>query len=379
MAAPTYWNGNIPWISAKDMKVSRIQDSVLRVTERAIGNGTRLAPAGAVLIVVRGMILAHTVPVAITMRPVAFNQDIKALNAGSSTLSDFVFYWLRANQEQILAIASESTHGTKRIPSSDLFSLRVAVPPLHEQRAIVTALRDVDSLIEGLERLIAKKRDIKQAAMQQLLTGRTRLPGFDGEWRETTLGEIGECVIGLTFGPQDVAEGGLLVLRSSNIRDGKIDYSDKLFVDLDVPDHLHTRSGDILVCVRNGSRALIGKCAPIDEKSVGLTFGAFMSVYRTKHWRFIYHAFQSHGIQRQIRDNMGATINQITNKDMRALRLQLPHEPEQTAIAQVLTDMDTEIRILEQRLAKTQAIKQAMMQELLTGRTRLLSAQAAHA
>ena len=117
---------------------------------------------------------------------------------------------------------------------------------------------------------------------------------------------------------------------------------------------------------------MIGKCAVIDTTATGMTFGAFMSVYRTNHWRFVVHAFQAGDIQRQIRDNIGATINQITNKDMKAFRLKLPSIPEQTAIAEVLTDMDAELAGLEQRREKTRALKQAMMQELLTGRTRLL-------
>ena len=241
-----------------------------------------------------------------------------------------------------------------------------------EQRAIAEALSDVNSLLDGLERLIAKKHDLKQAAMQQLLTGHTRLPGFTGEWEETTLGAIGECVIGLTYNPENVVEHGLLVLRSSNIQNSCLAFDDNVYVNLKVPDHLITRLGDILVCVRNGSRALIGKSVSIDESAAGLTFGAFMSIYRTKYWRFIAHVFRSDGIQRQIRDNIGATINQITNKDMRALRVKLPGESEQTAIAAVLSDMDSELAALEARRDKTRALKQAMMQELLTGRTRLV-------
>jgi type I restriction enzyme M protein len=212
----------------------------------------------------------------------------------------------------------------------------------------------------------------KMGAVQQLITGKTRLPGFCGEWEETTLGQIGECIIGLTFKPENVVEHGLLVLRSSNIQNDRLAYEDNVYVNLEVADHLLTRPGDILVCVRNGSRALIGKCALIDERAAGVTFGAFMSVYRTKHWRFIIHAFRGEDIQRQIRDNIGATINQITNKDMKAFRLKLPPVDEQAAIAAVLSDVDTELAVLEQRREKTRAIKQGMMQELLTGRTRLL-------
>lgn len=268
----------------------------------------------------------------------------------------------------------------QEIPIATLRSFTLGLPSnLDEQRSIAQILDDVDALLEGLHRLIAKKRDLKQAAMQQLVAGRTRLPGFSGVWRETTLGEIGECVIGLTYKPENVVDHGLLVLRSSNVQDGHLAYDDNVYVNIEVPGRLYTRFGDILVCVRNGSRALIGKCALISEAPARVTFGAFMSVFRTKYWRFIFHAFQAESIQRQIRDNIGATINQITNKDMKALRVTLPPEDEQLAISTVLNDMNAEITALEQRLTKTRELKQAMMQELLTGRTRLIAAEVAYA
>lgn len=175
MANDLYWNGDIPWVSAKDMKVSRLYDSILHVCEKAVGNGTRTAPTGAVLMVVRGMILAHTLPVALAMRPVAFNQDMKAIVSRDGVHSEFILVWLQANSQRVLGIASESTHGTKRFASGDLFALEVALPALPEQRAIAEALSDLDGLLGGLDRLIAKKRDLKQAAMQQLLTGKIRL------------------------------------------------------------------------------------------------------------------------------------------------------------------------------------------------------------
>ena len=289
-------------------------------------------------------------------------------------VSDPSFYCQYFNSEQGRAAFKEIETGTtmKHLNCGDMKRLFLPSPPVEEQRSIATALGDVDALLRALARLIAKKRDLKQAAMQQLLTGQTRLAGFSGEWEETTLGAIGECIIGLTYHPDNVVEHGLLVLRSSNVQGGRLAYENNVHVDIEVNERLITRQGDILICVRNGSRTLIGKSAVIDECAAGTTFGAFMTVYRTVHWRFISHAFQSESIQRQIRDNIGATINQITNKDMKALRLKLPSSSEQTAIAAVLTDMDAELAALEQRLTKTRALKQGMMQELLTGRTRLL-------
>jgi type I restriction enzyme, S subunit len=312
--------------------------------------------------------------------PAYINQHIACIRLRPDKANSlFQSYYLASHEPQrrfreMTDVGAKTGINLKTVGKIKLLSLPVA-----EQKAIATALSDIDALLAGLKRLVAKKRDLKQATMQQLLTGRTRLPGFCSGWKETTLGEIGECIIGLTYKPENVTEYGLLVLRSSNVQDGRLAYHDNVYVNLSVPDHLYTQSGDILVCVRNGSRALIGKCAPIGESAVGLTFGAFMSIYRTKYWRFIIHAFQADGIQRQIRDNIGATINQITNKDMKAFRVQLPPEDEQLAISTILNDMDAEITALEHRLSKTRDLKQAMMQELLTGKTRLVTLEAIHA
>ncbi|MDM8539472.1 restriction endonuclease subunit S [Desulfococcaceae bacterium HSG9] len=265
----------------------------------------------------------------------------------------------------------------------------ILLPPnKKEQHAIATALSDVDALLNSLDRLIAKKRDIKKAAMQQLLTGETRLPGFEKkqgykktelgvipkDWKIINLSEIGETLAGLTYSPKDVAEHGLLVLRSSNIQNGKLAFDDNVYVKMNVPNRVITKAGDILICVRNGSRQLIGKCALISQSAEGTAFGAFMSVFRSKSNGFVFFQFQSVVIQRQIRERMGATINQITNKDMAEFIIPIPSKfKEQTAIATILSDMDAEITALEKRHQKTQHLKQAMMQELLTGKTRLVT------
>lgn len=162
--------------------------------------------------------------------------------------------------------------GMPKINRTELAEFALGLPPLPEQSAIATVLSDVDALLGALERLIAKKRDLKQAAMQQLLTGQTRLPGFSGEWEDTTLGAIGECIIGLTYHPDNVVEHGLLVLRSSNVQGGRLAYDNNVYVDIEVNERLITTLGDILICVRNGSRTLIGKSAVIDECAAGTTF-----------------------------------------------------------------------------------------------------------
>ena len=133
------------------------------------------------------------------------------------------------------------------------------------------------------------------------------------DWNVVSLGDVGECIIGLTYKPVNVKSHGTLVLRSSNIQNGQLDFDDSVYVDSEIPERIRVIEGDILVCVRNGSRALIGKCALLDKRVARQTFGAFMSVYRTPNSGYIFQMFQSGLIKRQISENIGATINQITN------------------------------------------------------------------
>lgn len=304
---------------------------------------------------------------------------------------DYIFYQFQSNliQNQI----NETMGATiNQITNKDLSSFKIPIPNcVEEQKAIANVLSDTDALITELEQLITKKQAIKTATMQQLLTGRTRLSQFakhpDGvlkgnkpselglipeDWICVKLGEIGECIIGLTYSPRDVSDTGTLVLRSSNVQNNKLAYQDNVFVNMDLPERVIVRKGDILICVRNGSRKLIGKCALIDHTAEGCAFGAFMAIYRTTAHDFIFYQFQSNLIHNQIDETMGATINQITNKDLSGFIISMPScDQEQTAISTILLDMDAELEALEQKLAKFRDIKQGMMQQLLTGRIRL--------
>ncbi len=202
----------------------------------------------------------------------------------------------------------------------------------------------------------------------------TELGLIPEDWDVKKLGDIGEPIIGLTYKPENVKSEGILVLRSSNIQENKLSFDDNVFVNVEVSDRIITRNGDILICVRNGSRELIGKSAVIKGKAVGQTFGAFMSVYRTDYSNYVSHLFNSELIKKQIDQHLGATINQITNKSLSSFNIPLPSTlSEQTAIAQVLTNMDIEITQLEAERDKYNQIKAGMMQQLLTGKIRLIN------
>ena len=322
--------------------------------------------------------------------PVTFESSIIRVRLNKAEVDPLFHYYFFASSLG-RTVMSNIISGTniKGIRGTELRELKIPRPPLPEQRSLAQALSDVDALIAALDKLIAKKRHLKTATMQQLLTGKKRLLGFgEGkgykqtaigmipeDWNVRCLGEVGQSLIGLTYRPEDTRDYGTLVLRSSNVQNDRLAYENNVYVDsaMPLPSRVIVEEGDILICVRNGSKQLIGKCALIDAEAAGSAFGAFMSVFRTKISSFVFYQFQSDVIQTQINEIMGATINQITNKDMAAFQIPLPQsDEEQREIANVLSDMDAEIAALETRLAKTQALKQGMMQELLTGKTRLV-------
>ena len=200
----------------------------------------------------------------------------------------------------------------------------------------------------------------------------TEVGVIPSDWEVKRLGELGDAIIGLTYSPSEVEEFGKLVLRSSNIQNDSLDFQDNVFVNKMVPEHLLVQKGDILICARNGSRQLIGKSALIDERASGMTFGAFMAIFRSSIGPLILYYFKSKILKSQIDRHLGATINQVTNKSLRSFRIPLPsNRSEQRAIATALSDTDALIESLEALIAKKRRIKEGTMRELLSGERRL--------
>ena len=365
MKNEAYWGGGIPWVSPKDMKRPRLHDSINHVSELALSNGTKLAPRHALFVVVRGMILAHSFPVARTERAMAFNQDIKALVPHDHVDSDYLLWWLTANRNSFLAITTESTHGTKRLPTEALFAKEVLLPPLPEQRAIAAALSDVDALIERLDALIAKKRAVKTATMQRLLTGQQRLPGFDGAWETRRLGEISRVVAGQSPLSKHYNEHG----AGLPLIQGNADINDRRSIERVWTTHSPKTctAGDLLLTVRAPvghvavatSRSCLGRgVCSLADVGIDSSFLFQALVYSEPRWESV---------------QQGSTFTSASTKQVENFSVHVPPSTsEQQAISNILSDMDAEIKALQARRDKTQAIKQGMMQELLTGRTRLV-------
>jgi type I restriction enzyme S subunit len=130
-----FWNGEIPWVSPKDMKVERISDSIEKITEAAVESRISTLPVHSIMIVVRGLILNHSFPVAITEAPVAFNQDMKALVTSNRFDPFYVLYFLQHMKDVVLGMTTTTTHGTKRLASDAIFGLSVPCPPISKQKA----------------------------------------------------------------------------------------------------------------------------------------------------------------------------------------------------------------------------------------------------
>ncbi len=198
----------------------------------------------------------------------------------------------------------------------------------------------------------------------------TELGLIPDDWEVKKLGEIGKIINGLTYSPENIKENGTLVLRSSNVQNNRIVYDDNVFVEENLIFN-PTQKGDVLICVRNGSRNLIGKTAQIDDQSSNVAFGAFMTIYRSNKNKFIYNYFKSDNFFREVHRNLGATINSINNNDLKKFKIPLPPLPEKKAIADCLSTWDVAIEKQSQLIELLTQRKKALMQQLLTGKKRL--------
>ena len=252
----------------------------------------------------------------------------------------------------------------------------IALPPLNEQRAIATALSDVDALLEALDRLIAKKRDIKQATMQQLLTAQTRLPGFEGEWEVKQLGALGSFHKGSGVRRDEAQSGSLPCVRYGEIYTVHDDVIREFqsWISRDVAAAaVRIQRGDLLFAGSGETKDEIGKCVAVvtDEEAYA---GGDIVILRAFNANpvFMGYALNQPAVNMQKSSfGQGDAVVHISATALSQIVIKLPPEAEQNAIAAVLSDIDAELELLRQRHVKTAALKQAMMQELLTGRTRL--------
>ena len=371
-----FQNGHILWVKTLDLNNAEIRMTDESVTSVAVAETSlQLYPKGSVLVAMYGgynqigrtglLTTAATINQALT----AIRPDPKRLHSGYllRVLNHRVAYWK--------AVAS-SSRKDPNITGKDVATFPLALPRLAEQEAIAEALSDADALIESLERLLAKKRQIKQGTMQELLPGKKRLRGFSGEWEVKRLGEIANIRSGgtpSTLQPQ-FWDGDVLWCTPTDITalNGHkyLNTTNRTISQ----QGLKSSSAELIPAnsITMTSRATIGECA-INQVPVTTNQGFKNFVpHETTDTEFLYYLLVT---QRQGFISLcgGSTFLEIGKGQLASYEARLPAtKTEQTAIAAILSEMDVEITLLEEKLVKARAIKQGMMQELLTGRTRLV-------
>jgi type I restriction enzyme, S subunit len=280
----------------------------------------------------------------------------------------------------IFAIENSSVGSTMvNLNQKTLSELFIQVPPPIEQLAIGEALADADALDAKLDTLIAKKRDLKQAAMQQLLTGQTRLPGFNGAWQTRRVSSFSAFVTKgatpTTYGFKWEADG-VRFLRSECVSAQGLDLTESMFIS----EHAHSmlirgevRPGDILITITGN----VGRVVLLDSNIGVANINQHIARIRVNDAAvspaYVFHWLSQPGVRQHLGTIMtGQAYPQISLKQVRETQIPLGSLAEQTAIAAVLSDMDAELATLESRRDKTRSLKQGMMQELLTGRIRLI-------
>jgi len=347
-----YYGGNIPWITSSDLNQGNIESVSGRITPLGLENSSaKMVNPNSLLIALYGATAGTT---AITRISGAINQAVLAIipKSGSTT---FIYQYLRLKKDWIIKTFTQG--GQPNLSGVIVKSLIIPIPDESEQSFIAVALSEMDSLIRSLDQLITKKRDIQQATMQQLLTGQRRLPGFSGEWKVKRLGEIANIKTGSKNNQDKIEDGEYpFYVRSATV------------------ERINSYSHDceaILVPGEGGIGSIfhyINGRFDVHQRVYAITnfsddvSGKYVHLYMST--RFGAHAMQN---------SVKATVDSLRLPTFLVFEVLLPPtKEEQVAIAGVLTDMNTELATLEARRDKARQIKQGMMQELLTGRIRLL-------
>ncbi|HTF88731.1 MAG TPA: restriction endonuclease subunit S [Planctomycetota bacterium] len=270
--------------------------------------------------------------------------------------SSFLCHYVNSEAGQKFFEQGQIGGAQKNVNAGTLRKMPVPMPRPTEQRAIAEALSDVDALLGALDRLIAKKRDLKQAAMQQLLTGQTRLPGFRGEWEVKRLGDVALLSKGTQLHSSETDEGGRFAHLNGGITPSS--YT-----------HKSNMAGNTIAISEGGN-----SCGFVQFMTEPYWCGGhcYSVIPNGIDNHFLYHALK--GQQSAIMAlRVGSGLPNVQKSGLLGFKLRSPATlPEQTAIAAVLGEMDAELAASEQRRDKTRDLKQGMMQELLTGRIRLV-------
>lgn len=388
-----YWQGDIPWISGSTLKTLELETSDQFLTSEGVEAGSKMAPLDATLLLVRGSALHSEIRAGLVVAPLCFNQDVKALIPNKSIVPRYLTIYLLAMESELLKLVSSAGNSAGVLDTELVKNFKFLRPPKHEQTAIANALSDVDALISEQEKLIAKKQAIKTATMQQLLTGRTRLPQFalrdDGtpkgtkpselgeipeDWDAIKMGDLAKIQRGASPRPIDSpiwfernSTVGWLRISDVTKTSKHLTETTQSLSELGIANSRFVPANNLVMSIC----ATVGKPI-ITKKDLCIHDGFVVFNGLSINQDFMYYILKELEDEWSKQGQTGSQMNLNTDL-INGTYVAVPKDAtEQTTIATILSDMDAEIQALEQRLGKTRQIKQGMMQELLTGKTRLI-------
>lgn len=386
---PKYFNGSyIPWLTVAAL--TNIPSSQLVVSDTATclteegSLHSRTLTAGTLIIANSGATLGVAKILGIKC---CANDGIAALlNLSKCINPQYLAHFINSKTGYLREIVATG-NGQPNLNTELIGNFKIPIPPTKaEQEAIAEALRDADALIESLEQLLVKKRNLKQGAMQELLTGKKRLPGFSGKWEAISLGSIADpkqrwSFTGGPFGSNlkslDYTDVGIRIIQLQNIGDGEFKDDYEIYTSQQKADELlscNIYPGEIILSKMGDPVARACIIPSVQKRYLMCSDGIRLAVDKSRfNTYFVFMQINAPDFRLKA-DNAGtgSTRKRIGLTDLKRLEILCPKLPEQTAIANILSDMDVEINVLEEKLAKACLVKQGMMQELLTGRIRLI-------
>ncbi|WP_289028172.1 restriction endonuclease subunit S [uncultured Paraglaciecola sp.] len=377
---PNYWGGDIPWISAASMRGHYFSSSELAITELAVSEKAKMAEQGTLLLLVRGSMLWNKIPVGITTRRLAFNQDVKCLTPISTKLDVlFLLYWFLAKENKLMGMVTGTGIGAGKLDTNDLQSLDVFLPPLLEQRRIAKILSTWGKAISSTERLINNSKQQKKALMQQLLTAKKRLlddsgKPFVGDYNRVNLSELAS-IDKSSLGKKTPEDFEFSYISLSDVETGKIAGNLEKHVFASSPSRARRKvsCGDILLATVRPNLKGFAKVKAEHDGMIASTGFSVITPKKNVSGDYLYHYLFSCHITGQINALVvGSNYPAINSSDVSGLKVYIPCYDEQKKIAKVLNNADESLAQLEQQLADLKQEKKALMQQLLTGKRRVI-------
>lgn len=363
-----YWNGgDIPWLSSGEVHKKFIYFTDKFITSEGYNNSsTKIVPTNSVLIALAGQGKTRGT-VAINKIELCTNQSIASIIPNEMLNYKYLFYYLESKYEYLRALSS-SDGGRGGLNLKLIRSIPIQVPSIKEQENISNFINEIDKKILLLEQKHKLYDDFKKYLMQQIFTQKLRFADSDSCWKEISLKDIGTFYRGHSYNSTNVADEGLLVLRSNNIQGNVLDFSEDglQFVDKDCKKELELQKNDIVICMSNGTRRLVGKSAEYTGNYENkVTVGAFCSIFRTKN-KLAKYLFQTESYKKNLYLILaGTNINNLKNSDLEKFKFNIPtNESEINKIHDLFVSIDNKIDYNKKQLEEITLFKKGLLQQM---------------